>query len=178
MELKNLIVLVTTAMLTALNTVLGLFTVMVGNFIKISFSYLTIGLTGMLYGPVPAGILGGAGDIINYLIKPTGAFFPGFTLNGIITGFIYGLFFYKQTISFKRVFLAKLCVVLLVDLCLSTTWLSMLYGKGFLVLLPMRAVKAAILLPFESGLLYFLLTRITLILKNISSQTPQTQVKD
>jgi riboflavin transporter len=164
-ELKKLPVLAMTAMLTAVHSVLGFFTIMIGSFIKIGFSFLTIALAGMLYGPFTAGILGGIGDIINYLIKPTGPFFPGFTINGILTGIIYGLFFYKKNINIKRILLARICVIILVDLCLTTTWLSLLYGKAFFILLPMRALKAVVMLPIETGLLYFLLTKITILTK-------------
>lgn len=162
-ELKKVLTLAVTAMLTAMNTVLGLFTIMIGEFIKIGFSFLAIGTAGMVYGPVVGGLLGGMGDILNYLIKPTGPFFPGFTLNAILTGIIYGLYLYKKPLSLRRVFWAKLTVVILVDLILTTQWLSVLYGKGFLVLLPMRTLKAIIMLPIETGILYLVLNRVAAV---------------
>lgn len=174
-ELQNILTLAVTAMLAGMNTVLGFFTVVIGEFIKIGFSFLTIGLAGLFYGPVVAGILGGAGDIINYLIKPTGPFFPGFTLNAILSGFIYGLYFYKKPVSIRRVFFAKLTVVIIVDLLLTTAWLSVLYGKAFLVLLPMRGLKAIIMLPIETGILYLVLTRITAISHLLFNRTGNNQ---
>ncbi len=182
-ELRKIHTLAVTAMLTAMNTVLGLFTIMIGEFIKIGFSFLTLGLGGMLYGPVTAGILGGIGDILNYTIKPAGPFFPGFTINAILSGFIYGFYLYRKPVSIRRVFCAKLTVVIVVDLILSTMWLSMLYGQAFFALLPLRALKAAIMLPIETGILYILLSRITVIfhlgkLKNSDSAVLFKSIKN
>lgn len=162
-ELRKVLTLAVSAMLMAMNTVLGFYTIMIGEFIKIGFSFLTLGLAGMFYGPFVAGILGGAGDIINYLIKPAGPFFPGFTLNAILSGCIYGLYLYKKPVSLLRVFLAMLTVTLIVDLLLTTAWLSILYGQAFIVLLPMRAIKAVIMLPIESGILYIILNRMAAV---------------
>lgn len=171
-ELQNISALVITAMITALNTVLGFYTIMIGEFIRIGFSFLTLGLTGMLYGPVAAGILGAAGDIINYMIKPAGPFFPGFTLNAILSGFIYGFFLYKKPLNIRRIFMARLVITIFVDLLLSTTWLSLLYGQAFLVLLPLRALKAVIMLPIETVVLYIVLNRITAVTHLVKGTKP------
>lgn len=165
MELKSVQTLSITAMLTALTAILGFFTIVIGNFVKIQFSFLTMGLAGMLFGPFVSGILGGISDIINFMIKPTGTIFPGFTLNAIISGIIYGIFLYKKPVSIKRVFCAKLLITLIVELCLSTTWLSILYGQGFLAILPMRIVKCAIMLPIDTVMLYIVTSRLSIIFK-------------
>ena len=39
-------------------------------------------------------VCGGLGDLIQFVIKPTGAYFPGWTISAALAGFIYGLFFY------------------------------------------------------------------------------------
>ncbi len=41
---------------------------------------------------------------------------------------------------------------------MNTLWISMLYGKGFFVILPLRVLKNAIMLPIDSCILYFTLT--------------------
>lgn len=161
LELKKLQVLVTSAMLLAVCIVLGLVgTVMIGPYIKISFSYLPIALGSMLFGPVIGGILGALSDILNYIISPKGPFFPGFTLNAIITGLIYGFAFYKKRITLKKIVITKVILVLVVDLLLTTYWLSDLYGQAFMVLLPARMLKSAIMLPIDVAILYFVLTRL------------------
>ena len=63
---------------------------------------------------------------------------------------------YKKPASLKRTILARLCVAL-VELILGTLWLSMMYGKGYMVFFPARIMKAAILFPIEVMLLYGML---------------------
>lgn len=46
----------------------------------------------MLFGPVVGGIMGGIGDILKFLIKPTGPYFFGYTLNAMLGPVIYGIF--------------------------------------------------------------------------------------
>jgi riboflavin transporter len=164
-ELNKIPTITGAALLTAMNTVLGYFSIVIGNFLKIGFSYLTLAIAGFMYGPVVGGILGGLSDILNFIIKPMGPFFPGFTINAILTGFIYGLIFYKKPITLLKVFLTKLFLVIVIDLILGTTWLSILYGQAFYVLLPMRALKAIILLPIDTMLLYFVLSRFSKLVK-------------
>ena len=59
----------------------------------------------------------------------------------------------------KAVFLSKLVVVLIENVLLNTLWLDMLYGKGFLAILPMRTVKNLIMWPIDS-FIFFTITRL------------------
>lgn len=165
--LKKVETITVNALLLAMNTVLGFFTIAIGEFIKISFSFLTLSLSGMLYGPIISGIFGGLGDIINYMVKPTGPFFPGFTLNAILTGIIYGIAFFNKKITLVRTIVAKLTVTIFIDLLLSTYWLSVLYGQAFLALLPLRMLKSAIMLPINVFLLYLVLNRVQALLPKL-----------
>ena len=112
------------AMLLALNMAIKSFTIPVGSFMKIGFSFLTNAMCGMLYGPVVAGLMGGVGDIIGYLMNPMGqAWFPGFTLNAVLGGVIYGVFFYRKKVTFRRALAAKVVVSVVVNILLGTLWL-------------------------------------------------------
>lgn len=154
-ELKEHKTFVVTAMMIALGVVLGFYTVQIGDFLKIGFSGLANELTAMLFGPVVGGLMGGVTDILKFVIRPTGPFFFGFTLNAVLGAVIYGMFWYKRPLSLKRVFAAKITVAIVVNLFLNTYWLSILYGKGFAALLPARAIKQLISVPVDS-LLFFL----------------------
>ncbi len=157
LELKKVRSMTVAAMLLALNILLFLFfSIKLTDSLRFSFSYLPIAASGSLYGPVVGGIVAAAGDILNLIIKPTGAYFPGFTLNALLSGMIYGCFLYKRPISVRRTLLARLTVVV-VELLLGTLWLSMMYGKGYMVFLPARALKAAILFPVETTLMFGML---------------------
>jgi ECF transporter S component (folate family) len=157
-ELKKPSSLTGAAMLTALNVILFLFfSIQITTFIRFSFSFLPLAASGALFGPVVGAIVGGVGDLLNFLIKPTGAFFPGFTFNAILTGAIYGLLLYRKPVTLLRVFVTKLIITVVVELFFGTLWLSMMYGEGFLAVFPARAVKNLILLPVETGLLFGML---------------------
>ena len=76
-----------------------------------------------------------------------------------ITGFgpllVLTLNFYSTyAISFLRVLAAELTVSVICNMLLGTLWLSVLYGKGFLALLPMRVLKNLIMWPVNSMLFY------------------------
>lgn len=142
------------AMFGAISVVLGYFTIEIGSFLKIGFSTIANQFVYYLFGPVVGGAFGGALDILKYLIKPTGEFFPGFTFGAMVGGMIYGCFLYKKPITLSRVLIAQLTVSIVCNMLMGTLWLSMLYGKGFMVLLPMRVVKNLIQWPVNSMLFF------------------------
>lgn len=153
-EMYRLSSLTGAAMLTALSAVVNRFTISFTTTLRLSFAFLTVGLCGMLYGPIMTGIAGVAVDLLRYLVIGGGYYFPGFTLNEFITGFLYGWFLYKKPVTLPRVFLAKLSVTVLINLCLTPLWLSILYGDAFIVLLTARIAKNLIMLPVETAMLY------------------------
>lgn len=164
-ELKNVYSLVLIAMFLALRVVFGLFAnatlPIFGNTVKLSPAFLPIMATGALFGPVPAALVGGLGDVISFLVSPTGMYFPGFTISGVLTGLIYGCFFYQTKISLPRVVLGWTVNMLAVETFLAALWLWALYSSSsaspYYVYLGIRflseAVKCVpeILLMFATG---------------------------
>ncbi len=61
-----------------------------------------------------------------------------------------------KKLTIKRVLAAKFIVMLTVNVLLNTLWISMLYGKGIMVLLPARALKNLIMWPIDSIIFYSL----------------------
>lgn len=153
-ELRELKTLAASAMLLAIAVVLGFYTLQLTDYIKIGFAYIVNEMTGLLFGPAVGGIVGGLADLVKYLVKPTGPFFPGFTVSGFCGGLIYGFVLYKKPLTIKRVILANVLVAVLVNLGLNTYWLTILYGDGFFALLPARILKQIIMLPIETVLFY------------------------
>lgn len=153
-EVKQVRTVTTAAMFGAISVVLGYFTIVIGDYIKIGFSTIANQFVYYLFGPVVGGCFGGALDILKYLIKPTGAFFPGFTFSAIAAGVLYGCFLYKKPITLVRVLMAELIVSIICNMLLGTLWLSMLYGKGFMALLPLRVFKNLVMWPVNSFLFY------------------------
>lgn len=154
LELKNIRTITTCAMFGAISIVLGYFTIQIGDFLKIGFSNIPNQIVAYLFGPVLAPIFGGAMDIVKYLIKPVGGFFPGFTITAILAGMINGCFLYRKKITWKRAFIVNFIIMFFCDIVLNTYWLSLLYGKGFLALLPLRGIKNLIMWPVNSFLMY------------------------
>lgn len=153
-EFRQVKTITIAAMFGAVSAVLGYFTIEVGSFIKIGFSTIANQFVYYLFGPVVGCAFGGALDLVKYLIKPTGEFFPGFTLTAMMGGLLYGFFLYKKPLTFRRILLAELIVCLVCNVGMSTLWLSMLHGKGFLVLLPMRAAKNLVMWPINAAIFY------------------------
>ena len=154
-ELKHLKTIVVTAMLIAIGVVLGFFfTIQVTDFLKIGFSFIANEMTALLFGPVVGGIMGGVTDIIKFVLKPTGAYFFGFTFNAILGAVIYGMILYHRPISLKRILIAKIIVAIIVNLLLGTYWLHIMYGKAFWALIPVRLWKQVMSVPIESFLFY------------------------
>ena len=92
-----------TALLVALQVVLG-------NILQIplmekqyNFGFLPIAIAGALLGAPAAMIVGGLGDFLGAHLFPQGAYFPGFTLTNVLVGLVCGLVLYRRKPSIVRV---------------------------------------------------------------------------
>ncbi len=157
-EMERVRALCATAMLTALQVILGALTITVGPSIQITFDYLPLCALSMFFGPVPAMISGSLADLLAFVIRPTGAFNPGFTLSAALNGLIYGLFFYRKT--FDKPWKLPLCAVLsrliavvLCNICLNSLWLLWMYGQTAWTWIPGRVIKNVIEYPVSVVLL-------------------------
>ena len=153
-ELKNVRNLAAVSMLLAITVILGFYRLQITDYLRIGFASLAKELTGMLFGPVAACVVAGLADLISFVLKPVGAFFPGLTLSAMLAGVIYGVVLYRRPLTLKRVILANVLVTVFVNLLLNTYWMSVLYGNAFLAMLPARAVKQALMLPIDVILFY------------------------
>jgi len=82
------------------------------------------------------------------------------------------LVLYKKPVSLKRILIANIINMVIVNFFLTTYWLTTLTGSPFLVLLPPRAIKSLIMLPIETLLAYSVLKGVeaTGILKLLSGK--------
>ena len=167
MEMKRVKSICIAAMMMALNTLLGYFKIIViPKLLTISFASLAIGACAMCCGPLLTATTAAVADILKYVMRPDGAFFLGFTLNEFLTGLIYGYFFYrKENVSFKRCIIARLLVVICINLLLTPLWLYILYGDSFLAMLSIRLLKNALMFPIDVTLLYLVTKTTSRILK-------------
>lgn len=152
--------LVVISLLVSLNIVLqGMFKIDFAGVTQFGFSFIPSALTGIIFGPVIGFITGGIADIISFFLFPSGyPFFIGYTLSSAIGPMIYGLFLHGKKLTLSRIFGAVLFITLFINLGLGTLWVSILRGKTFLALLPIRATKNAVSLFLNTFILSSLLS--------------------
>lgn len=151
---RNTKKIVFAAMFTSISIVLTHVFSIQTPFIRIDLGFLPIAIFSILFGPIAGAVVAVISDILGCLIFSPGLFFPGFTLSAFATGIVYGFFLFKKRISLGRVIVASVTIFILVDMCMNTLWLSMLYHKGVQVIIAGRAIKGVVLLPFQVILIY------------------------
>ncbi len=158
-ELKKLNTLTICAMLIAISIILGYFTINIGGIAKVGFSAIPATLAAYLFGPVVGAVYGATADVVKYLIKPDGTFYIFFTINAVIAGFIRGSILYKKELNIIRIIIAELIITILCNLILNTYFISLLQGKAFIALLPIRILKNTISLP-SNVLVFYIVAKI------------------
>lgn len=154
-ESKRVISLCGTAMMTSLNVVVGTMFISITPTLRIGFSSIFAAISGMYYGPLLTGFAGVIADTLKYMLRPDGAYFPGFAVNEFLTGMIYGCFFYKKKITLIRVILARAIITIFINLILTSIWLNMLYNNP--IFTTIRLIKNVVMFPIDVALLYFAL---------------------
>ena len=145
--------LVLTGLLAALQIVSQYFEIPLLMELRISFEFVFLSACGMLFGPVVAALQGVAADLVGFMIRPDGPFFPGYTLTAMLAGLLYGCFFYKTRITWVRALACKLTVNVLLHMGLNTLWSYLLYNVGFWAHLARSAQKNLLMLVVEVPLL-------------------------
>lgn len=163
MELKKVRTICISAMLVAVYLILHFFlAIQITPLIRIGFSVVAVIVAAVWFGPVTAGIVGGISDVLAYMLKPTGPFFPGFTLNVIVAGVIYGIFLYQKASNSKqlllRVVVSKVICMILIHLIMTPLWLSIMFGNAYLVIVQARIVQQIVTLPIDIIIAYTVVT--------------------
>lgn len=138
--------------LMALSVALQLFTIPLAPGLKIQITFLASAVSGVVLGPWMALVRGAAADIIGFFIANTGggAFYFGYTLSAALGAMVYSLAFYRQRVSYSRIFGAKLTINVFVNAMLGSVWSVHLYGsKTYGGYFAVSLAKNLVLLPFE-----------------------------
>lgn len=151
--------LVTAALLIAMQIILSRFLSINAWNLKIGFAFTAIFVAAYLYGPVYAAIVATIADVVGACLFPSGAFFPGFTVTAILTGLVMGIFLYKRQTP-GRIIAAVAIDQLILGLLLNTYWLSVLYGSPYMPLLATRAIQCAVMIP----VMYFTISALSKLL--------------
>ncbi len=95
-ELKNVRCLTVTGILVAIFIILDMFSIKIGDFIKVNFAFAALASIGMLFGPVPAMLAALAGDLIGCILGGQ-APLPLLSCTAVLEGLLYGIMLYKQS---------------------------------------------------------------------------------
>ena len=153
--LRSTRTLTTAGILLAIPMVLSSYgTIEITDSLKISLAHLALAPTAVFFGPVVAGMQGALSDILGFMLKPSGPYFPGFTLSAMLLGVFYGVALYKTERKLWQIIAVRVAVMLIINIGLNTLFLTMLYGPSRLATLPVRAMKNLSQLPVDCFLLY------------------------
>ncbi len=148
-EFSNLRSLTAASMMLALFVVLSLVNIPLSIVNEIRLTFIPLAVVGMLFGPAVGFAVGALGDILGFLVHPTGAYFPGFTLSTALTGMIYGFAFYKRRYTVVsnavRSFVSTFIICFGIELVVQTYWLHLLYGMPYAATFWARVVKTVIM---------------------------------
>ena len=158
-KLKNTKTLTTCSMLIALSVITSVITTFYPDItLKFSISFIFTALIAAKYGPVVAATSAALTDIIQYLVKPIGAYIPFLTVTCALTGLIYGFFFYSNKTKLWRIIVSQSVICIFISTLLNSYILSFYVGKAFEALIVARVVKNIVMLPIEIIILFLLFT--------------------
>ena len=150
-DIKKIKTLTIAAMVTALGIVVGFFKIPITNLLEIRFNTIPLALAGKIFGPYTAGIVGILIDIGSYIIRPTGPYFPGFTLSNALSGVIFGFLLRPKKGTHSPIYRITIAVILntvFINMILNSVWLMVLYGKeSVIAVLSVRLLKEIVLIP-------------------------------
>ena len=118
-ELKDIKMLVVTALLIALRIALKPAAIPLGPQLNIQTATLATALGAMIFGPVVAIPAAMISDTVGFLIWPTGDYFLPFMLTEIAGTMFYALFLYRAKVTPIRVMLARFCICFFVNVVLQ-----------------------------------------------------------
>ena len=150
---KRLYNLVSLALLVAIEVVLSRFFSIRTPVVRIGFGFVPLAVGGMMFGPFGGLAVGLIGDLLGATLFPSGPFHPGFTLATALSGLCYGVMLHQKDGTPKwsqRTFLIRVGIALAINcfglsLGLNTIWLTQIYDKGYMVLMPPRIIKEVVM---------------------------------
>ena len=130
---KNIKDMVVLAMLLALVCVFKLIKIPSGfGALGIGFTYLILAVIGMIYGPIVGLFTGAFSDIMGFVIAPTGGmFFIGYTLDAVVSCFLYGIFFYKTKLTYTKCLMVRTIINLVVNVVFGSLWYMIVFVGDF-----------------------------------------------
>ena len=171
-KLKNVRVLTGAAMLLAISVILSFFKIPLTEVMEIRFANIPVAVAGMLFGPGVGGVVGALSDLLGYVVRPTGPYFPGFTVSAALSGVIFGLLLGKDRLGVPRVVLACVIYLVGVGMLLTSLWLHILYGAPVWTLVVSRLPKELVTLAFHIVVLTLLVRPAASLTRGMKKEEP------
>lgn len=143
----------------------------------ISLTYIFFAIISFIYGPIYGFLIGILSDTIGFIIRPSGYFFFGYTLQAALSGMIYGICLYKTKVNYGKVLLARVLINMLMNVLFGSVLYAIvftnfkIFSSEFNEFVKSYAILYSLpknlfyLLP-QSLLLYFVLKRVSPILNH------------
>lgn len=158
-ELKDTHMLVFAALMIALRLVMKQISIPITPELRINTAYLVNALGAMVFGPVFATLCAAITDVLGYLIRPDGLYFPPFILTEIGGSVVFALFLYRAKVTTTRVMLSRFTISLVINVLLQTPIMMWYYavclgGKQYTFAMAVPSmIKNILMFPIESVLL-------------------------
>ncbi|MBQ1319679.1 MAG: folate family ECF transporter S component [Solobacterium sp.] len=163
------------ATMIALKAVLANFSIPLSETLRINFGYMVTSVEAAVVGPVAGMVSGAVSNTVNFMIRPSGTFFIGYTISAMLGELFYGLFFYRRRITLPAIIGAKVSVNYLINVLLGSLWSSMLYSNGYLYYAGKSVIKNTVMLPVEITLLYLIFKMVLPFLQRRQLVVPQNK---
>ena len=163
-ELKDVRILVVTAMMIALRVAMKGLSITIAPNLYINTAFLANALGAMIFGPVVASLAAVVSDFLGFLIFPQGGavYFPPYVLVEVAGSVIFALLLYRAKLSATRIILSRFCICLFVNILLQapiTLWYyKVVLGKSYMMFQIPHIIKNLAMFPMESWLLTFVLS--------------------
>jgi len=148
-EMAKLRMLLLAALIIAVRVALKNVRIPVGDSLYIYIGFIFAAVGGSVYGPVVGFFSGIISDLLGVIIAPVGAFNPVYTLIEAAAGLLYGVFTYRQKITFGRVLATKATVNIFINILCTSVANGIVVGKGVYYYMIPSILKNLVLLPFE-----------------------------
>lgn len=151
-------------MLLAIQVVAGMFFSIKLPLVTIGFIFLPLSITAILYGPLWGGAAGVMGDFLIASLGPYG-YYPPMATTAFLSGCIYGLFLYRKPLTTKRIIACVLVESLLCSVLLQTYWITLLSGRGYFALMPLRLLQNLLISPVSVICIRLVAPRVVALMK-------------
>lgn len=128
-----------------------------GDYLRVSFSFIPVAVSGMLMGPVASTLVATVADLLGTVISGQ-APFPPLTVVAALTGCFYGLFFYRKKVTVLRAAMCFLpvtflCSLVLNSLCLCWMGIIPTAPEAFWIKMTPRIIRSVVQYPINVAIM-------------------------